>query len=51
MNSIKISLVNFGFGETVEVKKYRNKLGNRVTLRKYDTTGNWLKASEERRYE
>ena len=51
MNSIKISLINFEFSETIGIKQYQRKTATRVTVRKYDLMRYLTMPKEERRYE
>ena len=51
MGSIKISLMNFEFSETIDVKEYSKKPETKITMRKYDTTRYLTMPKEERRYE
>jgi len=51
MNSIKISLMNFEFRATIDIKKYQKKPCSRITLRKYDVMRHWITLGEENRYE
>jgi len=51
MNSLKISLVNFEFNGTIDIKKYQKKPCSLITLRKYDVMRHWITLGEEKRYE
>ncbi|MEK6946934.1 MAG: hypothetical protein AABX32_04985 [Nanoarchaeota archaeon] len=51
MNSIKVSLVNCGFSEIVDIKQYSKKPTTKITMRKYDAMRYLKIPKEENRYE